>query len=81
VDDYADARGVLIASTVLKEHHLLFDEPLPKFWLILDPTFVPEDHLPRYYPEELPILATKTSDELRAIHKAKLAFPDSKITR
>jgi len=81
MSDYADARGVLIASTVLKEQGTLFDEALPEFWLILSSDFVPEDRLPRYYPEELPLLAEKTAEELRMIYNMKIVFPDSRVRK
>ncbi len=55
--------------------HLLEDE----IWLVLDRDFIPPDGLARYYPEELTELKTKTREQLREIHKAKLAFPGAKV--
>jgi len=34
-----------------------------------------------FYPAELPFLATKNAETLRAIHKTKLAFPGERVTR
>ncbi len=55
--------------------HILEDE----IWLILDRDFIPSDGLACYYPEELPELKTKTSDDIREIHKVKLAFPGARV--
>ena len=62
-------QGVKICS------HVLEDE----IWLILDRSFIPHDGLACYYPEELPELKTKTPEDLREIHKIKLAFPGCRI--
>ena len=50
-------------------------------WLILDRAFIPTDGLARYYPEEIPLLGNKTPEELREIHKVKLAFPGTRVRR
>ena len=50
-----------------------------EIWLILARSFVPEDELACYYPEELPLLKGKTQDQLRKIHKIKLVFPGSRV--
>lgn len=55
--------------------HVLEDE----IWLVLDRSFTPHDGLACYYPEEIPLLRDKTPDELREIHKAKLAFPGCRV--
>ena len=55
--------------------HVLQDE----VWLIFDRSFIPSDGLAMYYPEELPELGTKTSDQLREIHKVKLKFPGCRV--
>ena len=55
--------------------HVLEDE----IWLILDRSFIPHDGLAVYYPEELPLLKTKTLEQLREIHKYKLAFPGARV--
>lgn len=56
--------------------HVLEDE----IWLILDrSSFVPHDGLARYYAEEIPLLRDKTPEQLREIHKAKLAFPGARV--
>ena len=62
-------QAVKIASTVLNDD----------IWLILDRSFIPHDGLAVYYAEEIPLLRDKTPDELREIHKAKLAFPGCRI--
>lgn len=46
-----------------------------EIWLILDRSFVPHDGLAIYYAGEIPLLRDKTPEELREIHRAKLAFP------
>lgn len=62
-------QAVKIASTVLED----------EIWLILDRAFVPHDGLACYYPEEIPLLRDKTPEELREIHKVKLAFPGCRV--
>ena len=62
-------QGVKICS------HVLEDE----IWLILDRSFIPHDGLACYYAEEIPLLRDKTPEELREIHKAKLAFPGARV--
>ncbi|MBI4490401.1 MAG: hypothetical protein HY694_15065 [Deltaproteobacteria bacterium] len=61
--------GVKICS------HILEDE----IWLILDRAFIPTDGLACYYAEEIPLLRDKTPEELREIHKVKLAFPACRV--
>jgi hypothetical protein len=48
-------------------------------WLILDRAFIPADGLACYFAEEIPLLKDKTVEELREIHKAKLAFPGCRV--
>jgi len=48
-------------------------------WLILDRSFGPKDGLAIYYPEDLAVLKTKSPEELREIHKAKLAYPGCRV--
>jgi hypothetical protein len=62
-------QGIKIASTVLGDD----------IWLILDRSFIPTDGLACYYPEEIPLLRDKTPEELREIHKVKLAFPGARV--
>lgn len=62
-------QGVKIYSQILGD----------EIWLILDRSFVPTDGLACYYAEEIPLLRDKTPEELREIHKAKLAFPGARI--
>lgn len=62
-------RAVLICSALLEDH----------LWLILDRSFVPTDGLACYYAEEIPLLKDKTPEELREIHKVKLAFPGCRV--
>ncbi len=74
VDEVRDGgrlRGVKIRSALLEDH----------LWLILDRTFTPGDGQAVYYPEELPELRTKGPEELREIHKVKLAFPGAMVTQ
>lgn len=61
--------GVKIASSILGD----------EIWLVLDRSFTPKDGLACYYAEEIPLLRDKTSEELREIHKAKLAFPGARV--
>lgn len=62
-------KAVKICSAVLEDH----------LWLILDRSFIPHDGLAVYYPDELPLLRDKTSEDLKEIHKAKLAFPGCRV--
>jgi hypothetical protein len=48
-------------------------------WLILDRAFIPADGLACYFAEEIPLLKDKTAEELREIHKVKLAFPQCRV--
>ena len=48
-------------------------------WLALDNSFTADDGLAVFYADELPFLATKDAEQLREIHKGKLAFPGSKV--
>ncbi len=54
---------------------LLEDE----IWLVLDRSFTSTDGLAIYYAEEIPLLRDKTPEDLRQIHKAKLAFLGARI--
>jgi hypothetical protein len=69
VREQGTIQAVKIASTVLND----------EIWLILDGSFVPEDDLAYYYVEEIPLLKAKTPEELREIHKVKLAFPGCRV--
>ncbi len=62
-------QAVKIASIVLNDD----------IWLILDRSFIPHDGLACYYAEEIPLLRDKTPEDLRQIHKAKLAFLGARI--
>ncbi|MGH7774322.1 MAG: hypothetical protein ACREQA_19020 [Candidatus Binatia bacterium] len=55
--------------------HVLEDE----IWLILDRAFTPTDGLACYYADEIPLLRDKTPEQLREIHKVKLAFPGARV--
>ena len=48
-------------------------------WLILDSSFVPHDGFAGYFPEELALLKSKSVEDLRQIHGAKLAFPGCRV--
>ena len=65
IRDRETLRAVKLCSAVLEDH----------LWLILDRSFEPRDGLAIYYPEELPILRTKPTQELRGIHKVKTGVP------
>ena len=69
VRDGQKLKAFKICSAVLEDH----------LWLILDRAFEPRDGLALYYPEELPILKTKTTEELRGIHKVKVVFPGCRV--
>ena len=62
-------RAVLICSALLDDH----------LWLILDRSFVPTDGLAVYFQEEIPLLKTKTPEDLKQIHKVMLAFPGCRV--
>jgi len=55
--------------------HVLNDD----IWLILDRSFIPHDGLACYYVEEIPLLRDRTPEEIREIHKVKLAFPGCRV--
>jgi hypothetical protein len=42
-------------------------------------SFETKDGLAIYYPEELPELRDKTPEDLREIHKVKMAFPRCRV--
>ena len=69
VIDAGKLRAVKICSALLEDH----------LWLILDRSFEPKDGLAIYYAEEIPLLKNKTPEELREIHKVKLAFPGCRV--
>lgn len=65
----AALRAFKVCSAPLEAH----------LWVIIDPSFAP-DGLAVFYADELPILATKTPEQLRSIHALKLAFgPGSRV--
>jgi len=55
----------------VKVYSSILDDDL---WLIIDPSFEPNDGLACYCPDEIPRLKNRTSEELEAIHTAKLVF-------
>lgn len=61
--------AVKIASTVLDAD----------IWFVLQEPFEIDDGLAVFYPEELRFLAAKDAEQLREIHKVKLAFPGSRV--
>lgn len=69
IRDGSNLKAIKICSAVLQDH----------LWLILDRSFEPKDGLAIYYPEELATIATKSPEELREIHKVKLAFPGCRV--
>ena len=62
---------MIICSAPLDDH----------LWMVFDHSFEPKDVLAIYYSEEIPSLRDKTSEELREIHKAKLAFPRARVVQ
>ena len=62
-------QAVKIASRILNDD----------IWLILDYSFTPTDGLACYYAEEIPLLKGKNLEDLKEIHKAKLAFGGCRI--
>src|SRR5262245_4112095 len=62
-------RAVMIYSGILDD----------QFWLIIDRAFDPQDNRAVYYLEEIRELRTKTPEQLREIHKVKLAFPGCRV--
>ena len=69
VHDGESLKAVKICSAALQDH----------LWLLIDRHYQPADGLAIYYPEELSELKTKTPEQLREIHKVKLAFPGSRV--
>jgi hypothetical protein len=69
VRDGQNLKAIKICSAVLEDH----------LWLILDCSFEPRDGLAIYYPEELPELRDKDPEQLKQIHKVKLAFPGCRV--
>jgi hypothetical protein len=64
--------AVEICSEVLQAH----------IWLAFDKSFDPKDGQAVFYAHELPMLKDKTAEQLREIHKVKLAFgPGSKVRK
>jgi len=64
-----ELRAILICSALLEAH----------LWMILDRSFEPKDTLAIYYAEEIPLLKGKSLEDLREIHKVKLAFPGCRV--
>jgi hypothetical protein len=69
IKDGRNLRAVKIYSALLDDH----------LWLLIDRTYQPFGGLAIYYPEELAELRTKTLEELREIHKVKVAFPGCRV--
>ncbi|MCZ6621571.1 MAG: hypothetical protein O7C72_06690 [Deltaproteobacteria bacterium] len=67
--DNEELRALLICSALLEAH----------LWVIWDRSFEPKDNLAVYYAEEIPLLKGKSLEDLREIHKVKLAFPGARI--
>src|SRR5215469_9610469 len=63
--------AVDICSTVLKT----------RIWLAFNDEFDPKDGQAIFYADELPLLRTKTPQQLKEIYKAKLAFPGCRIVQ
>ena len=69
VYDGEKLKAVKICSAPLEDH----------LWLVIDRSYQPSDGLAIYYPEELAELGTKSSEQLREIHKGKLVFPGCRV--
>ena len=70
-EDNGKLRAVIICSAPLDDH----------LWMVFDRSFEPKDVLAIYYSEEIPSLRDKTPEELKVIHKAKLAFPGARVVQ
>ncbi len=64
-----ELRAVLICSAFLEDY----------LWMVWDRSFQPKDNLAVYYAEEIPLLKGKSLEDLREIHKYKLAFPGCRV--
>ncbi len=62
-------QGILICSALLEDH----------LWMVFDRSFEPKDNLSVYYAEEIALLKGKSLEDLREIHKYKLAFPGCRV--
>jgi hypothetical protein len=71
IRDGGTLKAVKICSAALEDH----------LWLVIERSYHPNDGLAVYYPEELPELKSKTPEQLREIHKAKLAFPGCRVVQ
>src|SRR5215470_12680013 len=61
---------------------VLIDSPIVgPVWFALDDGFQSEDEIPVFYAHELPFLKGKTPEQLREIHKVKLAFGPGSIVK
>ena len=60
----------------VKIHSGILDDDL---WLLVDPSIDPNDALGCYYPDEIPRLKNRTTEELKAIHTVKLVFHGCRI--
>jgi len=67
--DDGKLRAVLVCSAFLQDD----------LWMIFDRSFEPKDDWAVYYSEEIPLLKSKTPEEIIVIHKAKLAFPGMRV--
>ncbi len=65
----SELRAIKVYSCIVEDH----------LWVIWNRGFDPKDTLAVYYGEELALLRSKTPEDLRAIHRVKLAFPGSRI--
>jgi hypothetical protein len=74
VEEHRDGnnlRAVKICSALLEDH----------LWLVIDRSYHPTDGLAIYYAEELAELGTKSPQQLREIHEAKLVFSGVRIVQ
>ena len=73
-----EAQGILENSIIqaVKMYSYVLEDDI---WLILDSSFIPSDSLGCYYAEEIALLKDKSPEDLREIHKYKLAFPGARL--
>ncbi len=64
-----ELRAALICSAILEDH----------LWVVWNRGFEPKDDLAIYYGDEMPLLKDKSLEDLREIHRVKLAFPRARV--
>ena len=69
VRDGEKLKAVKICSAILEDN----------LWVVIDRSYQPRDSLAIYYPEEFSELSSRTTDQLREIHRVKLSFPGCRV--